>query len=618
MIGDFARRTGPLRGSPMEITERGFRQNSEFMIGSVLINVVFLESAGPSEEWTDDEVAEVLSGIALGVTEYQRKANWIDLDFTYNYEEYIQVPISMEPIEVGNWKSTDTLWIREAMDYLGFGDEETYWLMVHGLNNDTRARFETDWVLTALIVDMSNHYPGCWENAFYVAYAAFGGPFLVVPHPACGCGYGAAFAGVFIHEMSHTFYALDEYQGGRPPCSERAGYLAVQNRNALTDSCQPTVPCSMRSDLFTTPFPVCHYTMGQVGLADDNWNAIPDIYEVAPSIEFIDLPGVSADTILEDSYLMAVRIRNEARPNANPYQQVKFPDRMIDYAPWLVSGWYAVNDNVMRELTPSDGAWDGSREDIGFLTEELDPGLNVVIVHVENCVGFQAEEARKVYYVGVKYNEISADSGEDHIDIGWRTAAELFGARFDIEREDITGGGAPVVIAAIDSCTSSGGGQKYFTYCDESVDPGHEYRYRIVACFELTDGGEARSFEFLSDYIYETAMIPVGAGLISHILPNPMSNHTVFTVDIPRTYRSLAGRVASGNARWERPSGDGISCAPALIEDMTLVDIAIYDVTGRLIASIYDCRICIGIPHLVRTGAEIHIVRVGINSRRPA
>ncbi len=606
-------RRGPQSGSPMEITERGFRQNSEFMIGSVLINIVFPESAGGGEDWTDDEIAEAVSGIALGVTEYQRKANWVDLDFTYNYEDYIRIPISMEPIEVGNWKSTDSLWIREAMNYLGHGDEDTYWLKVHALNNETRERFGTDWVLTAFIVDSSEHHPGCWMNAFYTAYACFGGPFLVAPHPACDYGYGVGFAGVFIHEMSHTFYALDEYEGGQP-CSDRAGYLAVQNRNSLQDSCQATVPCIMRADLMATPFPVCEYTMGQIGLADEDMNAVPDIFEVAPSIEFIDIPGVTADTITKDSYLMAVRFRNEARPNMNPYQLENFPDRMIDYAPWLAGGWYAVNNGAIRELKPSDGAWDGSREDIGFLSEELDPGMNTITVQVENCVGLWTEAETDVCYVGIRYYQISGDVAEEHIDVGWKTAEEVFGAEFDIIREDMTGGGGEAVIATVDSCVSSGGGYKYFSHRDETVMPGHEYRYHVLARFELGVGDSVQSFRFPSEYMYKTAMIPVGSGLVSNLLPNPMSGSTSFTVDIPRSFNGSAGRVSPANENGERRSSGGILNAPARIEVMTYVDIAVYDVTGRRVATIYSWRRFGGLKTFTWDGTnqDGHLVPPGV------
>jgi hypothetical protein len=376
----------------------------------------------------------------------------------------------------------------------------------------------------------------------------------------------------------------------------------------------------MRGDLMSTPFPVCEYTIGQIGLADDDRDAIPDIYEVPPSAEFIEIPGVTADTILEDSYLMAVRLRNDPVPNRNPYQLEKFPDRMIDYAPRLVGGWYAVNDGVMRELTPSDGAWDGSREDVGFFMEALEPGLNIITVHVENCVGLQAESVTEVCYVGVRYYEISADVGEDHIDIGWRTASEVFGARFDVEREDMTIGGGPVIVAAVDSCTSSGGGRKYFSYCDGAVSPGHEYRYRIVARFELAVGGVARSFEFASNDIYKTAMIPVGSGLVSHLLPNPTNAGTSFTVDIPRTYHGAAARAAPAREPGDRSRDNGALFAPARFEKMTPVDIAVYDVTGRRVATIYSRNRFGGLEFFTWDGADaggspvpagVYFIRVG-------
>ena len=160
-------RDGPRRVSPMELADRSIRENSEFLIGSVLVNVIFPESMGSSEDWTDDEIAGAMSGIALGISQYMQKALWFnDLSFIYNYSNFKRVPVAMEPIESD--MSTDDIWIGEVLANLNYTDGA--YMGSHALNNATRNAFKTDWVFTAFIADMSNHYsatppspdPGCW------------------------------------------------------------------------------------------------------------------------------------------------------------------------------------------------------------------------------------------------------------------------------------------------------------------------------------------------------------------------------------------------------------------------------------------------------------------------
>jgi hypothetical protein len=268
-------RDGPRQVSPMELADRSIRENSEFLIGSVLVNVIFPESAGSSEDWTDQEIGRALAGIALGISQYMQRALWFnDLSFIYNYKAFTRVPVSMEPIESD--MSTDDIWIGEALSNLNYTDGA--YLGAHALNNATRNSFKTDWVFTAFIADMSNHYsadppspdPGCWGGAGYVAYAYLGGPYMLVPYPACRYGYGLGFGRVFIHEMSHIFWVLDEYASAGEGCGSRSGYLAVANRNTLSNPCQETVPCIMQtsSPPFSEPQPICDYTEGQAGISD--------------------------------------------------------------------------------------------------------------------------------------------------------------------------------------------------------------------------------------------------------------------------------------------------------------------------------------------------------------
>lgn len=567
---------GPRKGAPREIVARGIKQNSEFLIGTVLANIIFPESAGDSENWTDEELAGAVSDIAIGFSEYQQKAHWAGLDFVYNC--YERVPVSIEPIE-GNW-NVDYIWIMNAMDHLEVQDGD-YISRVHFLNNETRVAFGTDWVFTAFVADASNNI--CWD-AGYVAYAiSLGGPFMVLPYPACRFGTGSGFSHVFNHEMSHVFFALDEYMVPNPDeathdCNAHSGYLAVPNRNTLIRQCQDVTDCIMNNAQLSLPLPVCLYTMGQVGLQDNNENSIPDLFEVAPTVEFLNIPGVAYDTVDVNSAVIAARATNDAVPNKNPHQD---KNTRVDYAPWLAKGVYWVNNQIENQIRPSDRQWDESSEDIGFIFSGLTPGLNVLHIKVENNVGLDAEATKDIYYIGIKYEMISARVESEYIDLSWTTAAEVFDAVFAVMREDITAGGGLQKIAEVDSVVSSGSNQNQYAYRDESIAPGHEYRYLINAGFDIVFKGEMKHYEFPSKSIYKTAMLPVGDDLSSNLLPNPTTGRTSFTVNIPKSFHDPTG--GSRASRSAATLG-----APALDEVKTPVDIAVYNVLGQRISTIYS------------------------------
>ncbi len=570
---------GPRKGAPREIAARSMEQNSEFLIGTVLANVIFPESAGGRENWTDEELGDAMVDIAIALSDYQQKANWVQLDFLYNYHKYI--PVSIEPID-GDW-NYDPIWISDTMDELGVEDGD-YISRVHFFNNETRMAFGTDWVFTAFVVDASNNV--CWRGpaGYYVAYTIdLGGPFMVVPFPACRFGTGVGFSHVFIHEMSHIFYALDEYMVADPDlaywdCDAHSGYLAIPNRNTLIRQCQEVTDCIMNNAQLSLPLPICPYSLGQVGLWDDNENSIPDLFEIAPAIEFLHIPGINQDTIDVNSAVIAARAMNDAVPNKNPYQD---KNTRVDYAPWLAKGSYWINNQLTNQIKPSDREWDESSEDLGFIFSGLNPGLNILHIKVENNVGLAAEATKEIYYIGIRYEMISARVESEYIDLSWITAAEVFDAVFSVMREDITAGGGLQTIAEIDTVVSSGVNQNQYAYRDESIVPGHEYRYMIKAGFDIVFKGEMKHYEFASKNIYKTAMLPVVDDFSSSLLPNPTNGRTSFTVNIPKSFHDPTGGSRTSQS-------DAMLGAPALDEVKTPVDIAVYNVLGRRISTIYS------------------------------
>lgn len=585
---------GPRLGSPAEMTDRGANQNSEFMIGSVLVNIVFPESAGDGENWTDEEIAAAIADMVAGIQQYTDRAMWmpVPLRFVYNYRDFSRVPVSVEPIESN--MTTDRYWIGEAVANLGYTGGAYFG--THQLNNATRSAFKTDWVFTAFVVDMSSRYdpnaprpdPGCWGGAGYVAYAYLGGPYMVMPYPACRYGYGMGYGRVFIHEMSHIFWALDEYESAQTFCYESSGYLNVPTLNTLyrPEICGSTpVPCIMQtaSPPFEAPLPICETTQGQVGIAAVEVGplTLPTIYSVAPTIQFLEMPGVEMDTLLpDDDYVLSASVWNDAVPNRNSQQD---PSYRINYAAMLSSGEMSINGSTYSPIAPTGGAWDSSRESIGIILPRnlFQPGINTVSLRARNIAGLDAVASKQIFAVGLKYYFVSAEPDTDRVKLAWATPGEVFGATFSILRSDDTIGERDVVVGVVTDAETAMPDRRTYSFADLLVRPGHRYRYRIVGAFEVNVGGRHREYEFPSAEMNVTAMIPVtGGALVSNLLPNPTTGAVSFTVEVPMRYQQI------GDSRSPLAAADARR-SPGAVPVLTSVEIAVYNVLGQRLRTIY-------------------------------
>ncbi len=606
---------GPRRGSTAELADRSIRENAEFLVGSVLINVVFPESAGSSEDWTEDEISGAMSALALGISQYMQKALWYnDLSFVYNYSNFRRIPVTMEPIESD--MGTDDIWIGEVLRNLGY-DYGAYY-GAHLLNNATRNTYGTDWVFTAFIADMSNHYsatppspdPGCWGGAGYVAYSYLGGPYLLIPYPACRYGYGLGFGRVFIHEMSHTFWALDEYASAEQPCSAKSGYLAVPNMNTVYQNCPgvPRVECIMQTSAppFAEPQPICEYTQGQVGMGsvDIGSTTYLKIFSLAPTVEFTSIPG-AIDTLLPgDEYFLTITIRNPAVPNQNPMQQE--PPERVDYAAPIKGGWLSINGQGWEAQNPSDPRW-GKSSNIVIAREVatgLEPGLNVVDFRAENKVGLCDTASKNLFLIGLKYNTVYATPVSEDIRVAWTTAVELFGAQFDVWRADLTTGGAETKLATV-STPDGIGNRRAYSYLDTSVVATRRYSYRLEGKFAITFRGEFHEYAFSSQEVTATASVPVASGIISNLLPNPTRDRVTFTVSVPKSFGvENSSRAAAGSAGQGAGARSAASSSNTMGEIRTQVDIVVYNVLGQRIKDIYSNRVFSGLMTLSWDGTD--------------
>ncbi len=570
-----------LSAAPGAAEERNIQQNSEFLVGDVLIQLVYPESEGLSEDWTDREIADATSGAYAGATAFQSMFGYAPMHFVLKTEP--RVPTTYEPIQTG--MDDHPLWIRETMTHLGVDPGKPTELMVHDYNNAGRAYYRTDWAFTAFIADATNDIDHRFSDGYYTAYAFLGGPYLVIPNPAGENPFEIdpwlVFSTVFQHEMSHVFWALDEYPGpnNASDCFSHTGYLNYFNLNKV-EELEPGVfescpnweiqLCTMWRAKEDLGRPVCKYTQGQLGLIDDNRNSIPDVFDAAPTAEY--LPAAT-ETIQTPDVTVRIKAVSQAIRNLNPFQSV--PDR-VDYAPPLQDATLTINGIGGIHLTPLDGKWDAPVEDLSMTVNGIPVGMTEFGVVVRSSFGKSSHEiVKRIYFPGIKFALFDVDPHPEGIRVSWSTVGETFGARLDLHRIETTGGELDTTLLASDLQPRPplSGGFRVYEFIDGDVVPGVSYRYFVKGYFSIVYPDRTVEYQLSSDTHEAQSMFPIPSGAVaSFVSPNPFSAKTQISVRIPESAAVSGAASSSASAQ----------------SFQTDVSVTVYDVAGRPVKKIYS------------------------------
>ncbi|NNE08429.1 MAG: hypothetical protein HKN20_07705, partial [Gemmatimonadetes bacterium] len=196
---------------------------SEFMIGSVTIALLLPESDGgidaSSEDWAPWMVDSVVARVQQGASWWQNQPLGGDLSFVFHTEPLIPTPY--EPITRNAFTSAslETLWTAGLFDTLGYDTGNTFQSGRDYLN-DLRTTYDTDWAVAVIVANSKNDADGRFAT-FNYGFSYFGGPYLVMTWDNGPVG-PTGMKAVMAHELAHSFYALDEYNGGGASCSELA------------------------------------------------------------------------------------------------------------------------------------------------------------------------------------------------------------------------------------------------------------------------------------------------------------------------------------------------------------------------------------------------------------
>jgi len=320
----------------------GYYETSEFLLGSMAVGVILPESNGAidpnTEDWTETEESKMINRIMNAL-------NWLkaynpSANISFSMEVNYRVPTSYEPIN--RFYSEYPLWVTETIDNLGYRSVLDY-------VNNLRNRLKTDWAYILFIVDSSNDADGCFPDG-YDAGAIIGGPFVISTTRWID---SALLEAILAHEISHLFYATDEYNG----IKEFSGYLNVSDADGAC--------CLMTSNARK----ICEATQEQLGWRDTDEDGIPDIVDTFPEIIFdTNQYQLNDGTLTFTGYVTEVPY-----PNCNPYSRPRWPDwqevffripktRKSITINTITSVEYRINNGPWTNATPVDGSFDEAQE----------------------------------------------------------------------------------------------------------------------------------------------------------------------------------------------------------------------------------------------------------------
>lgn len=270
-------------GLPLGATPQ---DTAEFMLGTVTVTPIFLESDGSidqqTQNWTAGEIDSVLAKITAG-------ANWwSDLLDTHNSvhslsftvdDTYARNPVGTgyEPIDQPS--NHFNRYVGEFLDTVGVDASLRLDDAMLAFNHSQREKFGTDWAFSLFIVDSSDDPDGYFADggAFRGAFSFPGGMYVVSP--------STRPTSTFAHEIGHIFWAFDEYAGGSS-YNETRGYYNTANTNARDNpdaGFQQQVSIMADYDRLITAF-ATHTspasTLALIGWQDSDGDGVFDVLDV--------------------------------------------------------------------------------------------------------------------------------------------------------------------------------------------------------------------------------------------------------------------------------------------------------------------------------------------------
>ncbi len=356
------------------------RTTSEYLLGSVSINLILPESNGAidtqTENWDSSRENTVTNEVVEAMNDlrglYAARGLVSSLQPSFTYHIYFgrtdsRAATSYEPItrkaDPNNDPGTgEGLWVRQILSNFGYSTALSKWDMGLEFNGDTRFSDGADWAFTIFVADSNNDSDGMFTDGYF-AYAWLAGPYVVMTYDNDNWGY-SQMNKVGRHETCHIFHALDEYASSPCTCTEVSGYINYPNQNC-NKTCLINQNCIMNEANRQTG--MCAYTAGQIGWGDADADAIPDPVDIAPDTAF-------ATYAPNPSYSGRLLPTGTAGVVARPSQSVYGYGCDMNILDIAGVSW-RVNGGIWGPASPLDGIFDGPLESFYFNTS-MAPGIH--------------------------------------------------------------------------------------------------------------------------------------------------------------------------------------------------------------------------------------------------
>jgi len=260
-----------------------WEDTSEFMIGRVALSILFPESDGSTDvnrfDWTPALRDSVVRSAVRGLLKWSLLAAARDIPVTFLLEVRSGLSTRYEPIDRPT--SQETFWMEDALAPLvGYRGEVA--AMAFEFANGARARLGAQWAGILFAVQNDTSSTGSFPDGF-IAHARLGGPWFVLP--VNNLNTQSATLDYYVeHEVTHLFWALDEYPAVNAwwSCFERTGYFNIQNKNSDVPTpvwCKTIAEgrrCLMKGNY---PDSFCVWTLDQIGWRDSDFSGTVDFFE---------------------------------------------------------------------------------------------------------------------------------------------------------------------------------------------------------------------------------------------------------------------------------------------------------------------------------------------------
>jgi hypothetical protein len=295
----------------------GWESTSELMVGSVAVPILFPESDGTVDpdrfDWTPALRDSVVRSAVRGLLRWTSLAAARGVPLSFVLEVHPPMPTRYEPID--RPVSQEFSWIEDTLEpLLGYQGDAA--LMAYDFANAARARLGTQWAALVFAVQNDTDADGSFPDGF-IAHAQLGGPWFVVPVNNLNTT-SAALDFYMEHEMTHMFWALDEFPAVNAwwSCSYFTGYFNQPNWNSavpIARYCGVDDRCVMKGNY---PDSLCALTERQVGWVDEGGNGVLDLYETRPSVR----PDSTRYRVVAGGTMVVRGVASDvAHPNRNPF-----------------------------------------------------------------------------------------------------------------------------------------------------------------------------------------------------------------------------------------------------------------------------------------------------------